>query len=116
RNIGIRHRRRVALASGSILLLIAISVGGFAVTDRARQINWLRYEPTWWLTRQIDDPDLEKRWAVMEELSDRLSRGKISSAALRSLNERLLAFQQNRQVRWDETWGEFLQVSRSAGK
>lgn len=72
--IGIRHRRPASITVGSILLLVALTVGTVSARRVYTSVNWYQYYPLSWILRDLRT---DQRGAV-GELNRRLGSGELS--------------------------------------
>lgn len=84
---GERKARTGFVLTGSFLILLALALGGLAMSDALPSIDWYQFRPTSWLISDLDTPQKMIAWT---ELQTRLTAGKVSAAQQDRLTERAL--------------------------
>lgn len=84
---GMQRRRRGALVTSLALLVISGSGIGVFALGEARQVDWTRYYPLFWLMHNVRQDDA----ASIEELKRRAQLEKLSPSAVRRLIDTAMA-------------------------
>ena len=114
--IGHRQRLRSWMLGGVILLLIALIVGGFEITDRSRAIEWIQYLPVKWLLHQAQGNDATARSDALRELLVRAKYRRLNYVQNAATLAVALTIQADATKPWDPLWGDIIELERSTGQ
>lgn len=114
--IGRRQSQRGML--GVALPLLLLGTGGLALVawSTARQVDWERHEPSFWLIHDIKSKDAVARDAALAELIRRLDAGQLPQKHIDALTDRALEYQGNVALPWVSTWRDAIEHAHAAGK
>ncbi|MBN1344035.1 MAG: hypothetical protein JXQ73_15225 [Phycisphaerae bacterium] len=90
---GDRRRRRGLVATGMILSILALGVGGLVGLGMARRVDWYRYRPTAWVIDDLESgstPTVRRAW---QEIGTRLRRSEFGPSHRPDLIETCLRLQ-----------------------
>jgi hypothetical protein len=97
-----------------LVCVVAAAASGWVVSPWARRVNWVRYQPTFWLARQAEvSASPADRTAAMAVLQWRLKYGRLSAGDVSGIAERALRRQADRNTPWDMSWGDFVENGRA---
>ncbi len=108
---GLRRKRRVLLALGCLLLLLAGTGGGGLAWQRSTGYDWDRHKPVWWLhadAKRLGNPAVSE--PALRELVRRLNNDDLSRGQVRQLVETALQMQQDESIAWPNWWGTLVQT------
>jgi ribosomal protein L37E len=112
--VGHRRHRPVLFAAGIVVCVVVAGASGWVMSPWGRRVNWVRYEPAFWLGRDAEfAPSAADRAAAMGELLKRLRDGRLSAGAVSSVAERALRRQADVNTPWDRSWGTFMENARA---
>ncbi len=99
--VGHRRRRRGMLLAGAALVATSSLLGGSASLQWARQYNWLRLVPVFYLVGEASSVDPARRTPALLELTFRLSDRRISGRSLNGVMHTGLGLQGDPLRAWD---------------
>lgn len=114
--IGRRRSRRGMLGVALPLLLLGAGGLGFVAWSTARNVDWERHKPSFWLIHDIRSKNAVARDAALAELIRRLDAGQLPQKHIDALTERALEYQGNVALPWISTWGDAIEHAHAAGK
>ena len=113
--VGRRARRRLPLAVGGTLLLLALVAGGVGGWRWARGVDWQQHKPEWWLRHDLASGDFPRSAAAFGEIARRRAAKTLSPDAALSAADWVLRQQADSSRKWDYGWGKFVQTLRDEG-
>ena len=114
--VGHRRRQRGALASGTVLFLVAGAPLALVGWGRARGVDWNRHKPARWLMGDAKGGDSAARDAALKELLARIAAGTLPEPYVVVLTQRALAEQGEGFEPWVPAWGRVVELARESGK
>ena len=110
--VGHRARRPVLLSLGTALALpLSTALGVLGVAD-LRGIDLTPHKPTWWLRVDLGASPVARDKAL-DELTRRVTAGRLSATQAEAVADRALAAQLV--APWDPAWGTYLEAAHAAG-
>jgi hypothetical protein len=113
--IGVRHRRRWAIASGSFILLPLCGFAGVFAWGRYNGVDWQKHKPLWYLSREAGGSDIPTRDAAIAEIATRYAGGKLPRPQVASVLSQALAAQADASRPWAAAWGDLIESAHAAG-
>jgi len=108
---GNRRRRKGAIATGAMLMVLAVGIGGAFGWGAASGFNWNTIKPTWLLQREAARGTPPTASAALTELIDRLESEDLDEAVVSELISIGLARQEDLDQPWEPLWGDFIEIA-----
>ncbi len=109
--VGRRRKRRWAIASGTLVVIVLLGGGGAIGWAAARNYDWNRAKPLWWLMLEAEHGGLATVGSSLTEVIRRSDSGSLGSAARQRLAERALAAQADASRPWSARWGDLFEAA-----
>jgi len=104
---GARRANRPLLATGILLIVLSVVIGGGGLIATAAGINWNKHLPTWILIARAQSAGQSDASDILAELNARSIAGTLSRKHVDSLIQATLARQRKRAtLPWDASWGD----------
>jgi hypothetical protein len=103
------------LACGTLLLLPSVLLTAGLLVTAFSNIQWIRYEPLWYLRRQALSSSVGPSPARIEILR-RIHAGELSVSQLDELVDRVLLIQADATQLWNPQWGDWIESLHGKGK
>ncbi len=113
--VGVIQRRRGLIWTGTLLVVIGISIEAFWMRGAFSQVDWNRYKPFAWLVSEAGPTGTTSANAAMKELFRRRGWGKLSDSQVRRLITFALDLQGDPTRAWISEWGDFIETERDLG-
>ena len=110
---GLRQRSVGLLTSSVLLMLLALAFGAVVIITTTRHIDWITYQPTWWVLRNASSKPYDAR--ALNELNRRNIAGLLSNAQLKNAFDAGVRLQADPTFVWDTRWTTIMNRARAAG-
>ena len=113
--IGQRRKRRVMIAIGGLLTLLAVGGGTVIGVQWYRDVDPNTLKPAWWLIRELDRLDSNQLHEPRNELIRRLKTGSLADRHTQRVTELLLEKQIKSTWLRRLSWEDWFVIARAAG-
>jgi hypothetical protein len=114
--IGRRERRRMMAGAGLLLVMVSLGVIVIAISDVLQDVEWIQFEPLWYVRKQAKDTSATVRDPALLEIARRMAAGNLSDADVKTITADDLAVQANLNATWSAGRGDFIEAARKTGK
>jgi hypothetical protein len=112
--IGVRRRRRWAIALAAVILLPIFAGAGVLGWARYNDVDWQARKPVWYLQHEANGSDVPTRDAALIELLKRYQAGALSKSQIASLLRDGLNAQGDLARPWSPRWGDLIEYASSS--
>ncbi len=114
--IGRRRRRPVLAGVGGLLILPSLLLIGMIVWGASGNVNWLQYEPAWYVLHECKSSDALTRDAALDEMFARVTAGALAKEQVNELCDLGLAAQADLKTTWLTKWGDLIEAAQKGGR
>jgi hypothetical protein len=114
--VGNRRRRAPLIWTGGFIFLIGFAVAALIGVAALQNVNWIEYEPTWYVIRDSQSSVPSDRDPALKELLRRLNGGELSDERVKDLVAKQLVWQNDANTPWAVERGDLIDAAHAADK
>src|SRR5205814_8625763 len=78
-------------------------------------VDWQKYKPLWYLSREADGSDIPTRDAAIAEMINRYAAAKLTKPQIASILSQALSAQADANKPWATGWGDLIEAAHASG-